>query len=162
MSERCLIHIKISLLRRNSLLRHASARPQRPEKWNIKCKSADWIEILVCEKNERTHGTRKGRSTAWKRLARAKQGSECRSQDQRARMYDVVGQDQDVQPQGPDSYRSKRNAVCLLSTGGRVGIRILLLVDRLVQQVYRPVAIFLGSRKMKTLPLSYRLQKERD
>jgi hypothetical protein len=53
-----------------------------------------------------------------------------------------------VQPQRPDSYESKRNAVCVLSAGGHVGMRILLLVDRFaVQQLYRPAAILLGSRK---------------
>jgi hypothetical protein len=58
-----------------------------------------------------------------------------------AKMYDVVGQDQGVQPQCPASYGQNET--------------------RLVQQLYRPEAILLGSRKMKTLP-RYRLQKELD
>jgi hypothetical protein len=58
--------------------------------------------------------------------------------------------------------RAERNAVCVLSAGGHVGMRILLLVDWLVQELYRPAAILLGNRKMKTLPALYRLQKERD
>lgn len=46
-----------------------------------------------------------------------------------------------MQPQGLDSYESKRNAVRVLSAGSPVGMRIVLLVDRFaVQQMYRPLA----------------------
>ena len=76
------------------------------------------------------------------RLARAKQGSEWKSPD-----YPALRLNQGVQPQCPDAYESKRTAVCVLSAGSHVGMRILLLVDGfVVQQLYRPAAILLGSR----------------
>ena len=52
---------------------------------------------------------------------------------------------------------SAKTRACNLSALPRTGQN----ETRLVQQLYRPEAILLGSRKMKTLP-RYRLQKELD
>jgi len=159
MSERCLLHKTIGP-RSQFTAQHVSETAQRPEMWNINCKS---VNKVVVRESGAKHGTQKRMEILRGRdLARERQ-CECRSGLARNgktlsagnRPRNLSAQTRMVETKrGVDAQhrRSCRN----------VGMRMLFVVDRLVQQLYMPAAILLGSRKMKTLPALSRLQKERE